>query len=232
MDDTSGVGVIDKSVRILDAASRGPISLADLTGATGIPRPTAHRLAVALEQHGLLARDDEGRFVIGSRLLRWGGEADPLSALAQPVVVELRDRTGVSAQVYRRQGDRRQCLAAAEPASGLRDGVPVGAMLSMKAGSAAQVLTAWLPDDLRAEALREAAFTATDLDRTRTRGWSHSAGQREPGVASISAPVRGPAGDVVAAVSVSGPLDRLHAPTKAQIAALLDAATDLTAALA
>ena len=232
MDDTSGVGVIDKSVRILDAASRGPISLAELTGATGIPRPTAHRLAVALEQHGLLARDDEGRFVIGSRLLRWGGEADPLSALAQPVVVELRDRTGVSAQVYRRQGDRRQCLAAAEPASGLRDGVPVGAMLSMKAGSAAQVLTAWLPDDQRAEALRDAAFTATDLDRTRRRGWSHSAGQREPGVASISAPVRGSAGDVVAAVSVSGPLDRLHAPTKPQIAALLDAATDLTAALA
>ena len=56
MDDTSGVGVIDKSVAILDCASRGPVWLADLVDATGIPRPTAHRLAVAhaLDQPQLL----------------------------------------------------------------------------------------------------------------------------------------------------------------------------------
>jgi DNA-binding IclR family transcriptional regulator len=230
MDDTSGVGVIDKSVRILDAASRGPISLAELTGATGIPRPTAHRLAVALEQHGLLARDDEGRFVIGSRLLSWGGEADPLSALAQPVVVELRDRTGVSAQVYRRHGDRRQCLAAAEPSSGLRDGVPVGSMLTMLAGSAAQVLIAWLPAPERTIALRGAAFSDADLERCRERGWAHSLGQREPGVGSMSAPVTDSTGEVIAAVSVSGPIDRLLKPTRAQTRALLDAARALSAA--
>lgn len=232
MDDTSGVGVIDKSVALIDTASRGAASLADLVEATGISRPTAHRLAVALEHHGLLSRDEEGRFLIGSRLLQWSGEADPLGALAQSVVVELRNRTGVSAQVYRRQGESRQCLAAAEPASGLRDGVPVGAMLSMKAGSAAQALTAWLPAGQRAEALTSAAFTAEDLDRTRERGWSHSIGQREPGVASISAPVYGPGGDVVAAVSMSGPVDRLDAPTKAQVSALLAAAGGLTSSLA
>ncbi len=228
MDDTSGVGVIDKSVAILDAASRSPASLADLVDATGISRPTAHRLAVALERHGLLTRDDEGRFTIGSRLLEWGGQADPLSALAAPIVVELRDRTGVSAQVYRRQGDRRQCLAAAEPASGLRDGVPVGAMLTMLAGSAAQVLIAWLPDNERSAALRGASFTEADLAECRQRGWSHSLGQREPGVGSMSAPVTDSAGDVIAAVSVSGPIDRLRQPTRAQTRALLDAARALS----
>ena len=231
MDDSSGVGVIDKSVALLDAASRRPSSLADLVETTGIPRPTAHRLAVALESHRLLARDDEGRFVIGARLLQWGGEVDPLLAPAQHVVMELRDRTAVSAQVYRRHGEQRQCLAAAEPASGLRDSVPVGAMLSMKAGSAAQVLAAWLSASERAVALRDARFTAADLERTRKRGWSHSIGQREPGVASISAPVHGQDGVVVAAVSVSAPAARLSKPSRGQVDALLDAARELTAAM-
>ena len=228
MDDTSGVGVVDKSVLILDAASRGAVSLADLVDTTGISRPTAHRLAVALEHHGLLSRDDDGRFVIGSRLLQWAGEADPLSALAQPIVLELRDRTGVSAQVYRRQGDLRQCVAAAEPSSGLRDGVPVGAMLTMRAGSAAQVLTAWLPEDERAVVLRGATFTADDLALCRERGWAQSLGQREPGVGSVSAPVTDSAGDVIAAVSMSGPIERLRHPTREQTRGLLDAARALS----
>ncbi len=55
----------------------------------------------------------------------------------------------MSAQVYRRSGDRRLCIAAAEPAAGLRDTVPVGSLLTLRAGSAAQVLVAWLPAEER-----------------------------------------------------------------------------------
>lgn len=229
MDDSSGVGVIDKSVALLEAASRAPASLSDLVALTGIPRPTAHRIAVALEHHGLLARDDEGRFVVGARLLRWGGESDPMLALAQPIVSDLRDATGVSAQVYRRAGDQRICLAAAEPSSGLRDTVPVGTLLTLKAGSAAQVLVAWLPAPERAVLLDDAAFDERDLARVRRRGWAHSLAQREPGVASLSAPVRGSGGEVVAAVSLSGPIDRLAQATRTQVAALTDAASRLSA---
>jgi DNA-binding IclR family transcriptional regulator len=220
--------VIDKSVALLEAASRGPASLSDLVATTGIPRPTAHRIAVALEHHGLLSRDDEGRFTVGATLLRWGGESDPLLPLAQPIVNDLRDSTGVSAQVYRRSGDQRLCLAAAEPASGLRDTVPVGSLLTLKAGSAAQVLVAWLPAPERTSLLQDAAFDEAALARVRRRGWAHSLAQREPGVASLSAPVHGPAGDVVAAVSLSGPIDRLAHASKAQVAALLDAAARLS----
>lgn len=229
MDDSSGVGVIDKSVALLEAASHRPSSLADLVAATGIARPTAHRLAVALERHRLLSRDDQGRFVIGSRLLQWGGDSDPLIPRAQAVVADLRDRLSLSAQVYRRQGEGRLCLAAAEPPSGLRDGVPVGAFLSMQAGSAAQILVAWLPSAELDDALRGAAFSARDLNGVRRRGWAQSAGQREPGVASISAPVLDADGEVIAAVSVSGPLGRLSRPSKAQVAALLVASEDLSA---
>ena len=186
---------------------------------------------MALEHHGLLERDETGRFRFGERLHGWTGDTDPLLAPAFSAVAELRDRTGVSAQVYRRQGEGRLCIAAAEPASGLRDGVPVGALLSMKAGSAAQVLVAWLPPDERRLALRSAAFTSADLARTRERGWAHSVGQREPGVASVSAPIRDSAGDVVAALSVSGPIDRLERPTRTQVNALLSGARALTTSL-
>ena len=127
------------------------------------------------------------------------------------MLARLRDITGESAQLYRRQGDSRVCVAGAERLSGLRDTVPVGATLTMKAGSAAQILLAWEEPDRLHRGLREAQFTATALSAVRRRGWAQSVGEREPGVASVSAPVRGPGGRVVAAVSVSGP-DRAADP--------------------
>lgn len=228
MEQSSGVGVVDKTVTLLDAVAAGPCTLAVLVARTGIPRPTAHRLAVALEQHGVLARDPAGRFGLGHRLVEWGVGADPLLPRARHAVTVLRDRTGLSAQVYRRAGDRRLCVASAEPSSGLRDSVPVGAALSMQAGSGAQALVAWLPPAERRLALRGATFTSTDLERTRSRGYAHSLGQREPGVASVSAPVRDAAGLVTAAVSISGPIDRLRRPSDAQLAELLACARELS----
>jgi DNA-binding IclR family transcriptional regulator len=220
--------VVDKTVALLDAIAAEPCSLADLVVATGLPRPTAHRLALALEHHEVLARDADGRFVIGGRAARWSAGADALRARAEDVVIELRDATGVSAQVYRRVGDQRLCIAAAEPAAGLRDTVPVGSLLTLGAGSAAQVLVAWLPDDERASVLEGAAFTEADLAEVRRRGWAHSLGQREPGVGSISVPVTDAHDVVIAAVSISGPLERLTRPTAAQRRTLHAAAAQLS----
>src|SRR5699024_3022738 len=112
-------------------------------------RPTAHRLAVALEHHRLVTRDMQGRFVLGPRLAELAAAAgeDRLLASAGPVLTNLRDRTSESAQLYRRQGDMRVCVSAAERQMGLRDSIPVGASLSMTAGSAAQILLAWEEPD-------------------------------------------------------------------------------------
>jgi DNA-binding IclR family transcriptional regulator len=222
------VGVVDKTVALIDAVAAQPRSLAELVAATGLPRPTAHRLALALEQHAVLARDADGRFTVGARPSRWAAGIDDLRIRAQRVVLTLRDETGVSAQVYRRTGGQRLCLAAAEPAAGLRDTVPVGALLTLQAGSAAQVLVAWLPSGERDAILDGAAYSATELARVRRRGWAHSVAQREPGVASVSAPVLAADGQVVAAVSLSGPVDRLARVPPAQLAALLEAAHQLS----
>ena len=147
MDSVSGVGVLDKSVAVLEVlAERGPSSLAELVDATAFSRPTTHRLAVALETHGLVSRDERGRFRLGARLAAWGRSAariDPVIAHAASVVADLRDATGESAQVYVREGGHRVCVAVAERPSGLRDTVPLGARLSLAAGSGAKVLLAW-----------------------------------------------------------------------------------------
>lgn len=210
MRQSSGIGVLDKAVLVLTATTASPLSLADLVEATELPRATAHRLAVALETHRLLTRDARGRWSPGPALRELAQTApDPLLGAADAVLRRLRDTTGESAQLYRRSGHERLCVAAAERAHGLRDTVPVGARLPMTAGSAAQVLTAWSTSDDIGVLLDEAAFTARTLAEVRRRGWAQSVAEREPGVASVSAPVHDASGRVVAAVSVSGPIERL-----------------------
>ena len=191
MDNTSGVGVLDKAAIVLAALEGGPATLAALVEQTGLARPTAHRLAVALEHHRLVGRDLQGRFVLGPRLGELAAAAgeDRLLATAGPVLARLRDITGESTQLFRKQGDVRVCVAGAERPTGLRDTVPVGAQLTMSAGSAAQVLLAWEDPERVHRGLRSSAFSAAALAAVRKRGWAQSVGEREQGVASVSAPV-------------------------------------------
>lgn len=188
----SGVGVLDKAALVLGALERGALPLSGLVAATGLSRATAHRLATALEAHGLVRRDGEGRFALGLRLVALGrsaAEALPLQEAARPALEELRDATGESVQLFVRVGDRRVCVVSLESPQELRTIVPVGASLELGRGSGGRVLSG------EPEALE--------------RGWAESVAEREAGVASVSAPVRDGDGRVVAAVSVSGPIERI-----------------------
>jgi DNA-binding IclR family transcriptional regulator len=210
MDSVSGVGVIDKGVLILRALAANPLELAALQNATGLPRATAHRLAVALELHGLVRRDPQGRFCLGFELIRLGRAAEdefPLAELTRPILTDLRDATGESVQLYVADGDGRRCVVSLESTHGLRWIVPQGALLPLDRGSAGRVL---LGDDI-AESVEE----------------------REPGVASVSAAVRDRQGRIIAAVSLSGPVERLsRQPAHRFGREVADAAKALTAAVA
>lgn len=187
MNSVSGIGVLDKAFTIIDALEAGPRTLAELVAATGLSRATAHRLAVALEVHGMVRRDDEGRFALGQR-------RRPLAELARPALEALRDETGESVQLYVRQGDARVCVLSLESPHGLRTIVPLGSTLPLGVGSAGRVLSG---------------------QPVGKRGWIESVEEREAGVASVSAPVIDAHGEVVAAVSVSGPVNRTtRAPGK------------------
>jgi DNA-binding IclR family transcriptional regulator len=206
----SGIGVLDKAVGVLRATAAEPCGLAELCERTGLPRATAHRLAVGLEVHGLLHRGTDGRWRPGPALAELAaGGVDPLLEAAGAVLPRLRDITGESVQLYRRDGIHRICIASAEPTSGLRDTVPVGTKLPMTAGSGAKVLAAWAEPAIQRAVLAEAKFSDRVLVDVRRRGWAQSVAERESGVASVSAPVRDGTGQVVAAVSVSGPVDRI-----------------------
>ena len=183
--------MLDKAVGVLGALEAGPLSLAELVAATGLARATAHRQAVALEQHGLVRRTVDGRFALGLRLVALGraaADAVGLRDAARQALDHLRDATGESVQLYVRDGNRRVCLESLESPNELRTIVRVGAALPLDRGSAGAVLRA-VPEVLR-------------------RGWAESVAEREAGVASVSAPVLDRAGEVVAAVSVSGPIER------------------------
>lgn len=209
----SNVGVLDKSVAVLSAVAAGPCSLAELVDRTGLSRATAHRLATALEDHGLLRRTDDGRFALGLHLVALGraaAEQYPLADAARPALGELRAGTGESVQLYVVDGESRVCVAALESPHGLRTIVQVGSALPLDRGSAGRVLTGTVGK----------------------YGWVETVEEREPGVASVSAPVAGPDGSVVAAVSVSGPIDRMgRAPGKKYGAAVVAAAAAVAARL-
>jgi DNA-binding IclR family transcriptional regulator len=226
----SGIGVLDKAVGVLRTIAESPCGLAELCDRTGLPRATAHRLAAGLEVHRLLARDGEGRWRLGPAVSELATQVnDPLLAASATVLPRLREITGESVQLYRREGTSRICIAAMEPPTGLRDTVLVGARLPMTAGSGAKVLLAYGDEATRKAVLPGAKFSERTLADVRRRGWAQSAAEREPGVASVSAPVRDAGGSVVAAISVSGPIDRMgRRPGERWAADLLAAADALT----
>lgn len=211
MDSISGVGVVDKVIAVLRALeTNGSLSLIELQEATGMPRATAHRLASALEDHGLVRRDSNGRFALGWGLVGLGkaaASALPLVEVARPVLDALRATTGESVQLYVREGDGRRCVVSLESPHGLRWIVPEGSLLPLGAGSAGHVL---------------------EGERVDKRGWIQSIGEREAGVASVSAPVKNAQGIIIAAISVSGPIERLsRKPGERHGVAVVEAAKEL-----
>lgn len=191
MDSVSGVGVIDKAAAILAALRERPLDLAELQRASGLPRATAHRLVVALEQHHLVRRDGQGRFCLGFELVALGriaAEQFGLGETAMPHLQDLRDACGESVQLYVREDDARRCVVSLQSPHALRWIVPEGSLLPLGVGSAGRVL---------------AGETST------AGGWIDSVEEREAGAASVSAPVLDRGGRVIAAVSISGPVERL-----------------------
>ena len=211
-----GAAVLGKAVTVLDTlAARGPLTLAGLVAETRLPRATAHRLAVALAGHGLVVKDPAGAYRLGPHLVELGRLAGQrrrgLAEAAAPALQKLRDATGESVQLFVAEGGRRICILSLESPHGLRTIVPVGASLPLDKGSAGKVLGG--------------APSAV------AQGWCESVEEREPGVASVSAPVYLD-GSVVAAVSVSGPIERTtRSPGRRYAVAVVKAASEVSAAL-
>jgi DNA-binding IclR family transcriptional regulator len=140
-----------------------------------------------MADYGFLRRTEDGTFRLGQRFVR-----SALENAALPVLHELRDSTGETAQLWVRRGDERVCLLSVDSRHELRATLPPGSRLPLPAGSSGRLLAA---DD---EVLAELA----------SAGWIESVGSRTPGLGSISAPVQTGEG-IIAAVCLAMPLARV-----------------------
>jgi DNA-binding IclR family transcriptional regulator len=203
MDSVSGVGVLDKAFVVLNVLVTRPLTLAEVVEATDIPRATCHRLLSALEHHGAVRRNEEGLYCVGPTMAGLGRAAAsqfPFLRKAREIATELRDKTGESVQVFMPETDGRRCVVSLESPNGLRWIVPEGSLFPITRGSAGRALSG---------------------AKLSSGGWIESVEERVKGVASVSAPVIDAAGDIIAALSISGPLERMSRTPGAKFGAVV-----------
>jgi DNA-binding IclR family transcriptional regulator len=216
-----------KALELLSVFSfREPrLSLADLAARTGIPRATAFRLLSTLEQSGFLAKD-HGAYQLGIKCFVLGnivaGGLD-LRETAHPHLVALRDTTRETTQIAildHWQVVYLERVLSPYPTGFMR--TRAGAILPAYCTGLGKTLLAYSPEvDVEAWAARQkfpalTPHTITSAKRLlkelrviRERGYGIDDEEREKGMRCLAAPVRNHNGDVVAAVSVAGPIDRM-----------------------
>jgi IclR family transcriptional regulator, acetate operon repressor len=223
MPNTSGTQSIDRAAQLLIAVadSTAPIGVGELAEATDLPKSTVSRLVAALERHALVQRDGlRGPLRPGPVMMR----------LARRGVGD-RDLTELSADALRRLAQ-----ASAETIN-LAVPTPLGVEHLSQVDSHHFIgSTNWIgrrvPHETTAvgkvflafDAVRvaeEHAALVPELEAVRLRGYATAVGELEPGLAAMAAPVRAGAGDVVAALSISGPETRLTRERIADLAPVL-----------
>lgn len=215
---SEGVAAVDRAFAILEAlAGRDePSSLAEIARATGFYKSTILRLASSLEHAGHVARLGDGRYALGGSAFRLGLAYERQNPLRRQVVPVLHDlvRNGTeSASFHVPHGPgTRLCLFRVNSGHATVDRVEGGAVLPLAQGAAGRVI------------LAHAAGAGPDRAGLREAGVALSRGERDPSCAGLAAPVFGPAGTLVGALSLSGPGERFTDEAVEHMRALLLAA--------
>lgn len=218
-------------------ADRPSLTAAEVAETLGMNRTTAWRYLQTLSGTGLVREVGDGRFSLGARVLGLAGaytsQWAELEALSGTALLRLRDAVGETAALHLRQGWSRVVVRQLESHHELhRTYRDVGVPISLLAGAPslailAQLPTAELDDYLTAQVASgvETHHDATGrrgltdrLERIRADGYAVSRGARVPGVASVAAPIRDRNGQVLGALNVTGPEDRLPASAVGRVA--------------
>lgn len=235
---------LQRFLDILETVARSErgVGAADVAKAVDLPIATVSRLMHVLTDYGLLHRPPGGReYLLGPRLFALVSTAmaqPDLISLARPYLELLRDTTQETASLHIRRGTHRVCILEVPSHHKVRRVVPIGMAEQLGASATGAVLLSGMPEEERGQLLAD-----LDLDRERrelvdeeigrvaANGWVLSADRWVAGLCSISAAIdRG--GERVAALSVSGPLDRFtREKAGEQATALLDAAHHISTQL-
>lgn len=197
-----GVAAVDRAMSIAIAleAAREPLTLSQISTATGLYKSAVLRFMVSLERCGLVARRADQSYVLGALAFRFGKAYEQVSHLEETLLPLMRELVaqGMESPSFHvlQDGDTRLCLLRIDSKHSTLDRVRAGDVLPLKKGAAGKVLRWRQPsepvDD--PQALVQTSF-----------------GERDASCAAVAAPVYGPGGDLLGALSLSGPLERFTA---------------------
>ncbi|MET8753877.1 IclR family transcriptional regulator [Streptomyces sp. NPDC004667] len=212
---------VERALRILPALAKGPAGLGEVADGLGVHKSTALRLLRTLQAHGLAYRQPDGRYRLGARLFALAAEAVEnldVRDVAHPHLVELNRLTGHTVHLALHQDDEVVYVDKVDSRYPVRMYSRIGRPVPLTVAAVAKLLLADLPeDDRRALAGRidyprytsrstpDAQAFLAELALVREQGWAADLGGHEEALNCVGAPVRGPGGRVVAAMSVSAP---------------------------
>jgi DNA-binding IclR family transcriptional regulator len=243
------VQVLDRSFRILDAlAASDELSPADLAGTLHLHKSTIHRLLVVLEHQRFIRRTPDGKYGLGTKLIEMGSRAMEqldLGEHAIPFLRRLVETTGETAHISVLSGNEMMSIANVPGRWTLTTPSTVGRRTQIYCTSVGKALIAFLPEDRLEPLLARLQFTPhtrrtittspalrAELARVRRRGYAVDNEEVEEGLRCIGAPVRDFTGQVVASISIAGPIFRIQKGRVTGLSrAVMKAADDLSADL-
>lgn len=226
---TDNKGSLARALAILDTFSiiEPELGVRQIARRTGITVSTVGRIASSLHDAGVLSQNPENRkYRIGPKVLQWAWvfeETVNLRGIVLPVMEELRGITKETISLYIVQGHHRMCIEWLRSPHSMRYDTRPGELMPLHSGAAGKVLLAHLSDERREIALQPEnliAFTDTsitnrleleeELVKIREENVAISWGEFVEGVVSIASPICNSDGEVIAAISISGPRTRIN----------------------
>lgn len=214
---------VDRALDLLEELARmeGPVGVGEVAAATGLPQGTAHRLLRSLQARGYVRHDASRKYALGAAAFLLGDAAQrSLASSARPYLARLVSLSGETANLAVLEGDDLVYLAQVPSPHTLRMFAEVGRHVPPHSTAVGKVMLAGMPSERAVALLTRRGMPALtphtvttlpafleELDATVTRGWAADEEEQEVGVRCVAVPVaRG--GQVLAALSVSGPAER------------------------
>jgi len=238
-----------KGLKVLEALamSQGPRTLTDLASQCGMSKSNAHRLLRTLEACGYVSRATDGRrYEASLRLWQLGIRISArfdLRAIASPYLRELAAATQETAHLSVFDGIEAVFIDKADGIHAVRTYVNVGDRAPAYCSTSGKSMLAYQPEEtvrrVGAGLKRFTENTVTsltrlraDLELIRQQGYSVTSGEWRPGVLGIATAIKSPAGQVVGAIGVAGPEDRMRrGDVQRTIATVVDAGARIEMAL-
>lgn len=226
-----------RAVRLLKlfTAERPELQLGEISRLAGLNKTTAHRLLQALASESMLERNAAtGAYRLGPAIMALGLQAVSSGGLrlrARPLLKRLAEETGETATLEVPVEDTMLILDEMTGGRRVAAGGNVGTRWAMHATSTGKAIIAFsengmgrLPErltPLTARTITDREKLEAQLDEVRRRGFAETVDELEDGFTGVGTVVRNGAGEILAAMSICGPTQRLTEGRRSSLGATL-----------